>query len=68
MNLFYDAVLLTLTRRRDLAKLCSALAVSWPAVAREVNVGDYVAVETVRLFDLLYTIEFELKRSSIWTS
>ncbi|MGB7911224.1 MAG: P-loop NTPase fold protein [Desulfobaccales bacterium] len=55
MNLFYDAVSPYLNTPRDLTRLSNAMAVSWPPVAREVDVGDYVALEIMRLFEpLLY--------------
>lgn len=55
MNLFYDAVSPYLDTPRDLTRLSNAMAVSWPAVTREVDVGDYVALEIMRLFEpLLY--------------
>ena len=55
MNMFYDAVSPYLNTPRDLTRLSNAMAVSWPAVAREVDVGDFVALEMMRLFEpLLY--------------
>jgi len=55
MNLFYDAVSPYLNTPRDLTRLYNAMTVSWPAVAKEVDVGDYVALEIMRLFEpLLY--------------
>lgn len=55
MNIFYDAVSPYLNTPRDLTRLSNAMAVSWPAVAEEVDVGDYIALEIMRLFEpLLY--------------
>jgi predicted KAP-like P-loop ATPase len=51
MNLFYDAISPYLNTPRDLTRLYNAMAVSWPAVAKEVDVGDYVALEIMRLFE-----------------
>ena len=51
MNIFYDAVSPYLSTPRDLARLSNAIAVSWPAVAAEVDIGDYVAIEVLRLFE-----------------
>ena len=51
MNIFYDAVSPYLSTPRDLTRLSNAIAVSWPAVAKEVDVGDYVAMEVLRLFE-----------------
>ncbi|KQC08882.1 MAG: hypothetical protein APR62_03810 [Smithella sp. SDB] len=55
MNIFYDAVSPYLNTPRDLIRLSNAMAVSWPAVAKEVDVGDYIALEIMRLFEpILY--------------
>ena len=55
MNIFYDAVSPYLNTPRDLTRLSNAMAVSWPAVAKEVDVGNYVALEVMRLFEpILY--------------
>jgi predicted KAP-like P-loop ATPase len=55
MNIFYDAVSPYLNTPRDLTRLSNAMTVSWPAVAGEVDIGDYVALEIMRLFEpLLY--------------
>ena len=53
MNIFYDAVSPYLNTPRDLTRLSNAIEVSWPAVAREVDLGDYVALEIMRLFEPL---------------
>lgn len=55
MNIFYDAISPYLSTPRDLTRLFNAMTVSWPAVAKEVDTGDYVALEIMRLFEpLLY--------------
>ena len=55
MNLFYDAISPYLNTPRDLTRLYNAMTVSWPAVAKEVDIGDYVTLEVIRLFEpLLY--------------
>lgn len=55
MNIFYDAISPFLNTPRDLTRLSNAMAVSWPAVACEVDTADYVALEVMRLFEpLLY--------------
>lgn len=51
MNIFHDAVSPYLNTPRDLTRLSNAIAVSWPAVAAEVDLGDYVAIEVLRLFE-----------------
>lgn len=51
MNIFYDAISPYLNTPRDLTRLSNAITVSWPAVAKEVDVGDYIALEIMRLFE-----------------
>lgn len=51
MNVFYDAVAPYLITPRDLTRLANAMAVSWPPVAKEVDIGDFVALEVMRLFE-----------------
>ncbi len=51
MNIFYDTISPYLNTPRDLTRLSNALSVSWPPVANEVNISDFVALETMRLFE-----------------
>ncbi len=51
MNVFYDAVAPYINSPRDVARLSNAMAVSWPPIAGEVDIGDYAALETWRLFE-----------------
>lgn len=51
MNVYYDAISPYLNTPRDLTRLFNATEVSWPAVAGEVNLADYVALEVMRLFE-----------------
>ena len=51
MNIFYDAVSPYLNTPRDLVRLSNALGIGWPAIEKEVEVADYVALETMRLFE-----------------
>ncbi len=56
MNIFYDAVSPYVNTPRDLTRLANDMTVSWPAVAREVDIGDFVALEIMRLFEpVLYS-------------
>lgn len=52
MNIFYDVVSPCLNSPRDLVRLTNSIAVSWPPVAYEVNVADFVALEVMRVFEL----------------
>ena len=51
MNIFYDAVVPYIAMPRDVVRLASAIAVSWPPINGEVNIADFLAVETLRLFE-----------------
>lgn len=51
MNIFYDAIAPYFNIPRDPTRLSNAMAISWPAVAREVDIADYVTLEVMRLFE-----------------
>lgn len=51
MNIFYDVVVPYLNSPRDLTRLTNSIAISWPPVAAEVNVADFVALEVMRVFE-----------------
>ena len=53
MNLFYDIVVPYIELPRDVTRLKNTISVSWPAIAGEVNLGDFVALETIRLYEPL---------------
>ena len=51
LNLFHDVVAPYLTTPRDVARFQNAISVTWPAIADEVNLADYIALETLRLYE-----------------
>jgi len=51
MNLFYDVVAPYITTPRHVARYQNAISVTWPAIAGEVNVADFIALETLRLYE-----------------
>lgn len=51
MNLYYEVVAPLISTPRDIVKLSNSITVSWAAVAGEVNLGDYIAVEAIRIFE-----------------
>lgn len=53
MNLFYDVVVPYIKLPRDVTRLKNAISVSWPPIAREINLGDFLALETLRLYEPL---------------
>jgi predicted KAP-like P-loop ATPase len=50
MNIFYDIVSPCLNSPRDLVRLANSISISWPPVASEVDVADFVALEVIRVF------------------
>lgn len=50
-NIYYDVIAPYINLPRDIARVSNAMAVSWPAVAGEVNVADFVALEVLRIFE-----------------
>ena len=61
MNLFYDVTAPFMRTPRHVARLVNAMSVTWPAVADQVSRGDFLALETLRLYepDLYRTIRSE---------
>ena len=49
MNIFYEGVAPEMRTPRDVARYTNSLAVTWPAVAGEVDTADFVALEVLRL-------------------
>ncbi|MGE0280188.1 MAG: P-loop NTPase fold protein [Rhizobiaceae bacterium] len=50
-NVFHDGIAPWLRTPRDASRLLNSLVVTWPAVARDVAFADFVALETLRLFE-----------------
>ncbi len=50
MNVFYDVIAPEIGTPRDLIRLTNALSVTWPAVGTEVDLADFIGLETLRLF------------------
>lgn len=50
-NLFLGAIAPWLRTARDVTRLSNAIAMSWPAVRDEVYFADFIAIETMRLFE-----------------
>lgn len=56
LNLYHDAVLPEMRSPRDVTRYLNTIAVTWPAIAKEVDIGDFIALEALRLFrPKLYT-------------
>lgn len=50
-NVFHDSIAPWLRTPRDAGRLLNSLVVTWPAVARDVDLADFVALETLRVFE-----------------
>lgn len=50
MNLFYEVIAPEISTPRDVMRLANTLSVTWPSVAGEIDPGDFVSIETLRLF------------------
>jgi predicted KAP-like P-loop ATPase len=51
MNVFYDVVVPYLTTPRHVTRLINALSATWPPLASNVSRADYLAMETLRLYE-----------------
>jgi len=51
MNNFYDVVSPYLVTPRHVNRFKNAIGVSWPAVGHEINLADFIALETLRLYE-----------------
>ena len=51
MNVFYDVVAPYITSPRHVSRFQSAISVTWPAIAGDVNLADFVALEILRLYE-----------------
>jgi predicted KAP-like P-loop ATPase len=51
MNLFYDVVSPYLRTPRNVVRLISTVAVTWPAVRGDVDPADFLSLEALRLFE-----------------
>lgn len=50
MNMFHAVVAPEIRTPRDAARYINALTITWPAVEGEVDLGDFIAIEALRLF------------------
>lgn len=51
MNVFYDAIAPYIVSPRHVSRFQNAISVTWPAIAGEVNLADFVALEVLRLYE-----------------
>lgn len=51
LNLFHDVVAPYISTPRDATRFQNGISVTWPAIANEVSLADFVALETLRLYE-----------------
>jgi hypothetical protein len=65
MNIFYDVVVPYITTPRHVTRFQNAISVTWPAVRNEVNLADFIALETLRLYEPGLFKAIRLRRSEV---
>ncbi|WP_300528044.1 P-loop NTPase fold protein [Maricaulis sp.] len=50
LNLFHEVIAPEIQTPRDVLRFANALTITWPAIGSEVDLGDYLAIEALRLF------------------
>ncbi|GJL56598.1 MAG: NTPase [Nitrospirales bacterium] len=51
LNSFYDVVAPYINTPRHVVRFQNAISVSWPAIANEISLADFIALETLRLYE-----------------
>lgn len=51
MNIFYDVVVPYISTPRHVVRFQSAISVTWPSIAGEISLADFIALETIRLYE-----------------
>ncbi len=65
MNIFYDVVVPYITTPRHVARFQNAISVTWPAIANEVNLADFIALEALRLYEPGLFKAIRLRKSEV---
>jgi predicted KAP-like P-loop ATPase len=65
MNIFYDVVVPYITTPRHVTRFRNAISVTWPAIANEVNLADFMALETLRLYEPGLFKAIRLRKSEV---
>ena len=65
MNIFYDVVAPYLSTPRHVTRLQNAISVTWPPIANEVNMADFLAIETFRIYEPGLYHAIRKKRSAL---
>lgn len=59
MNIFFDSVSPYINTPRDLTRFTNSIKITWPVVKGEVDPGDFIAVEAMRLFEPKLYLEIQ---------
>ena len=51
MNNFYDIVVPYIVTPRHVVRFQNAISVTWPAIANDVDIADFIAIEALRLYE-----------------
>lgn len=51
MNIYYDIIALYVSTPRDVTRFKNAIAVTWPAIAQQINLADFLALEAFRVYE-----------------
>ncbi len=51
LNMYFDVVAPYITTPRHVARFQNTISVTWPAIANEVRLADFIALETLRLYE-----------------
>ncbi len=51
LNVFYDVVAPYMITPRHVVRFQNAISVTWPAIANEISLADFIALETLRLYE-----------------
>lgn len=68
MNVFYDAVFPYFKTPRDIIRFSNSIRFSWPSVANEVDMTDFVTLEVIRLFETSLYNKIRLNKDRIFGS
>lgn len=65
MNNFYDIVVPYVTTPRHVVRYQNAISVTWPAIAGDVSMADFIALETIRLYEPRLFITIRANKSKL---
>ena len=67
LNAFYDVVVRYITSPRDVVRFRNAIGLTWPMIADEVDLADFIVLETLRLYEPTLFQSIRKNRSRVCT-